>query len=370
MKKLCVILALVFAMTLAVSAEDIYVPRDFNTIQNAINEALLDDKIIVAAGTYYENITIDKSLIVVSEGGAEETIINAQGVPIAVLINGAETVVTFNGFTVENYDTIGILAGAFRDELQGVLLGDDPLEVHLLNNIVKPPSLLPPHNNNIQVGVGTTGTIIGNEVSGAFLASGDWSGSGILVAASSDILISDNYVYDCEGGIQIMGYAEYRGGPPAEDNIIENNLVENCVTGISVQGNSIRTIIRYNDVLNNDVGIGSLAYDVSWDHSTPLDTEVRHNNIVGNENYGVESSIYWNDTGEILAEEVDAKFNWWGHASGPSGEFGRVNRAGKVVGKGDSVSDDVEWAPWLRRRVWTNPAGKQLPPRLTVVREN
>ncbi|MBL7125447.1 MAG: hypothetical protein ISS51_05080 [Dehalococcoidales bacterium] len=124
--------------------------------------------------------------------------------------------------------------------------------------------------------------------------------------------------------------------------------------------NSIGTIIRYNDALNNDIGIESVG-NISWEPTIPSGTEIHFNNIVGNVDYGVKSSVWDESLGG--AEEVDATNNWWGHASGPSGEYGRVNRAGKVIGKGDSVSDNVDWDPWLRMRVWTNPAGKDLPPR-------
>ena len=293
--------------------------ESFFTIQAAIDapETIDGDTITVAAGTYNENVVIDKTLtleganpgIPVTEERGPESIINAQGVPIAVLINGADTVATFDGFTVDNYDTIGVLAGAFKDTLQEVPLGDDPITVHILNNIVMPPTVAPPHNNNIQMGAGTTGTVIGNEVSGALLESPDWSGSGILVASSNNIVISYNYVHNSEGGIQILGYVEYQGRPPAEDNVIENNLVEGNESGISVQGNSIGTIIKYNDVMNNDVGIESMAYDLSWpEHSTPSGTEVHYNDIVDNE-YGVKSVIAGSDTGNVLAEEVDATKN-------------------------------------------------------------
>lgn len=314
---------------------------DGESIQDAIDAASPGDTICVKSGTYNENITIDKSLVVVSVEGAEVTIINAQGVPIAVLINGADTVATFDGFTVDNYDTVGILAGAFRETLQGVQLGDDPLEVHILNNIVKPPTIEPPHNNNIQVGDGTTGTVIGNEVSGAFLESPDWTGSAILVAGSSNVEVLNNYAHNSESGIVIVGYAEYRDAP-AEDNLIENNLVKDNECGISIQMNSIGTIIRYNDVLTNDEGIAVMAIDYPWpEHSTPSGTEIHFNNIVGNEDYGVKSGVWGSDTGEVLAEEVDATNNWWGHASGPAHDS-------NLDGTGDSVSDNVDFDPWLR----------------------
>lgn len=35
---------------------------------------------------------------------------------------------------------------------------------------------------------------------------------------------------------------------------------------------------------------------------------------------------------------MDATYNWWGHASGPSGEG---------PGTGDAVSANVDYCPWL-----------------------
>ncbi|MBA7578613.1 hypothetical protein ES708_20478 [subsurface metagenome] len=307
----------------------------YHTIQVAVNEADACDTIEVSEGTYNENINIDKSLTIVSVEGQEVTIINAQGALIAVLINGAETTATFDGFTVKNYETIGILAGAFA-----VTWGDDPYEVHILNNIVEEPGAEDKHNNCIQVGDGTTGTVIGNEVFGAWLVSPNYSGSGILVAGSNDVLISDNYVHDCEGGIQIVGYAEYHD-TPAENNLIEDNLVENCETGISVQMNSIGTIIRYNDVLNNDEGIAVMAMDsAAWgENSAPSGTEIHYNNIFGNTEYGVKSSKWFND-GVVFAEEVNATYNWWGSEYGPKHDE-------QPEDGGDAVSDNVDYEHFL-----------------------
>lgn len=279
------------------------VPDEYSTIQEAINAANPNDIVLVGLGVYNENINIDKSLTVKSVEGAGATVINAQEAPMAVLINGTGTIATFDGFTVENYLTVGILAGAFSPTW-----GEDPNEVHILNNIVKEP-VGDAHNNCIQVGDGTTGTIIGNDVSGAFLEDPDWSGSGILVAGSSNVLVSNNYVHNCEGGIQIAGYEDYRDAP-AVNNIVESNLVEGNETGICVQMKSTGTIVRYNDVLNNDEGIAVMAIDYSWEQSTPSGTEIHYNNIIGNAS--VVSSIWGSETGEVPTENVDATFNWWG----------------------------------------------------------
>ena len=275
------------------------------TIQYAIDQVSSGDTITIATGTYNESINIDKSLTVVSASGAPSTIIDAQGADFGILISGIGTVATIDGFTVRNYEVAGIVAGAFS------LSEDDPTEVHILNNIVEEPLPEDSHNNCIQVGDGTTGTITGNEVRGAYLISEDWSGSGIIVAGSSDVLVTNNYVHNCEGGIQIVGYSEYRDAP-AMNNIVENNKVEGCETGISIQMYSFNTVVRYNNVSNNDEGISVMASDYSWpEHSTPSGTGIHYNNIVDNI-VGVVSSIWGDDTGTVPAETVNATLNWWG----------------------------------------------------------
>lgn len=280
--------------------------KGYYSIQDGIDASVDDDTIDVAAGTYNERININKSLTVrgansgikATETRGPESIIDAQALEFGVLIDGADTVATFSGFTVKNYARGGIVAGAFS-------LENDPDEVAILNNIVHPP-VTQENNNCIQVGDGTTGTVAGNEVKGASLESEDWSGSGILVAGSSGVLVSNNYVHDCEGGIQVIGYGEYRDAP-AENNIIEHNLVKDNETGISSQGNVINTTIRYNDILDStDVGIGVMALDVSWpEHSTPSGTLIQENNIFGSANCGVESSVWGSDTGTVEAETLD-----------------------------------------------------------------
>ncbi len=343
-----------------------YDSTHFATIQEGITAVGPGGTVNVAAGTYNERVNINKSLTLEGANAGipgsgtrgPESIINLQGLNLdfGVLIYGADTIATFDGFTVENYARVGILAGSYSLDQEDY---PNPSVVHILNNIVSEP-IGQQNNNCIQMGFGTTGTIIGNEVFGAVLESPNYSGSGILVSCSSNVLVSNNYVHDCEGGIQIMGWPASGLMGPAEDNIIEYNLVQGNESGIAAQQNAIGTIISYNDALNNDSGIVSVGW-FGWANYLPSGTQIHFNNIVGNVNYGVRSYAWDGESDEI--ELVDATNNWWGHASGPSGPGGRINPDDVVIGKGDAVSDNVEWDPWLRRSVWTNPAGKDLPPR-------
>jgi hypothetical protein len=79
------------------------------TIQAAVNAAVAGDIILVAPGTYNENVTISKSLTLISSGGAGSTIINGSPVSLGtILISSGVNDVTVGGsgkgFTIEGYD--------------------------------------------------------------------------------------------------------------------------------------------------------------------------------------------------------------------------------------------------------------------------
>ncbi len=78
-------------------------PADpFCTIQAAIDAATTGDTIEVAPGTYLENVNLSgKSLTLVSEGGADETIIDG-GAAGSVVTAALSEVVGIDGFTIRN----------------------------------------------------------------------------------------------------------------------------------------------------------------------------------------------------------------------------------------------------------------------------
>ena len=63
----------------AVAQTTITVPDDYSTIQMAVNVAIPGDMVYVRSGTYYENITINKRLILEGED-RETTVIDGNGI--------------------------------------------------------------------------------------------------------------------------------------------------------------------------------------------------------------------------------------------------------------------------------------------------
>ena len=109
--------------------------------------------------------------------------------------------------------------------------------------------------------------------------------------------------------------------PPTYVDISSNDIYSNSISGTHFAGGA-RPFITDNMIHDNENGC-------SWTTgSTP--TAFDHNDIFYNNVYGVINNATW--------VTVDARYNWWGHSSGPSG-------AG--WGWGDAVSDSVLFSPFL-----------------------
>src|SRR5438094_9074035 len=82
----------------------IHVPADQPTIQKAISAAANGDTVLVAPGTYVENIDFSGKIItVVSSGGPANTIIDGGQNGIVVNFANAEPrAAVINGFTIRN----------------------------------------------------------------------------------------------------------------------------------------------------------------------------------------------------------------------------------------------------------------------------
>ncbi|MFQ5621532.1 MAG: nitrous oxide reductase family maturation protein NosD [Candidatus Nanoarchaeia archaeon] len=213
-------LALAFSIQ-QVKAGITIVPDDYPTIQEAINRASEGYTIYVRAGTYYENVVVDKKISLIGES-REDTIIDGRNITNTILVTANDVVI--NGFTVTNSNNVYPNSGIFLDNVKN-------------------------------------SRITGNNVSGN-------NGHGIFVMWGSGNSILDNLVtHNDQPGIRIDGleahalvaYNTIEFNQPdgiflyiARDILIEKNFISNnkqC--GITPQGGSQNITIRDNLIERN-----------------------------------------------------------------------------------------------------------------------
>jgi parallel beta-helix repeat protein len=171
----------------------------------------------------------------------------------------------------------------------------------------------------------------GSTVSGNTISNPAYEG----IQSDVPVTITNNDISGGYNGIQLSN--------TASGSVIDgNNIHDNRYWGLSIQP-SVTDVTVYNNQLTNNPYCGVIV----WGDGEGSGIHINFNNIAGNGIYGVESKRPNSD--------VDAEYNWWGHASGPSGADGRTSKKGKVIGKGDAVSANVDWESWLPQPVGHTP---------------
>ena len=94
------------------SAEILEVPTEFPTIQAAIDASSPGDSVLVHPGIYFENISVQKSITIISSDGPESTIIDGgQSGHVVCMGAGSAVNTRLQGFTIRNgsaFDGAGI----------------------------------------------------------------------------------------------------------------------------------------------------------------------------------------------------------------------------------------------------------------------
>ena len=255
-KKIFIVLVFLFFLVNSCPARIIHVPPDSSTIQAGINGAEDNDTVLVAPGTYYENINfLGKSILVTSNfifDSDTNTIlltiidgshpINPKYGSVVIFDSGEDSLSILKGFTLQNGSATHMEESTFGG---GILCTSSP---SILNNRI--------FGNYAHFGAGicARGEICSPKIaSNVVIQNTGIVGAGIFGEFSQPQIVEN----------LIQGnYASYRGGgifcKLAQPTIIGNKVFKNESV---VRGGGINVAYSYVQIMNNHIAFNQTGED-------------------------------------------------------------------------------------------------------------
>jgi len=270
MKRFLILAALLLLVSQLSFATVHHVPGNYSSIQAALNACSTGDTVLVAPGTYYENLVwpSTQGILLNSELGRDTTIIDGGGTGRVITINsGVDATTVIEDFTIKNgYAVFG--AGIY------ITSGSAPT---ISGNAITQHTASYPGGAGIGISYSSTPLIIDNEITSCSTTTG--GGGGILVAESSNPTIEGNTITNnwCSSGGG--GILVHNGcSATLTDNDIINNSADGGGGGLYLQEST--SIVTGNTITNNTSKEGGgIAFGLN-------DNSLVDNNTVSN-NYAL-----------------------------------------------------------------------------------
>jgi len=257
-KTLSLVLVLVFltsvytfqSATVNAQSKTITVPDDYPTIQSAIDNASYGDTIYVKSGTYYETLTINKSLSLIGED-QETTFINANNATNNIIYINTSNVSIVN-FTITNNKGFPYSV----TEPDGIRAEYFSSGINIINNTISSVQ----YGNGISLLYGSGNTITGNKITTC-------GGTGVFVEGGSRCSIIANYIVNNGFGTLLSD--------ESKNNTIIGNYFGNSTYNYGLQLN--------NDCSNNTVVGNTFAFNqYGLALEPPSSNTFYHNNFIQN----------------------------------------------------------------------------------------
>jgi len=270
------------------------VPGAFASIQAAIDYAIDGDSIVVATGTYYENINyLGKDIVVVSESGPELTIIDGslEDTPTVLIVNGESRSAVLDGFTIQGGR--GFLKyGTKSNERYGGGICVRFVSSAVLRNLIIT-------NNSVPNGPEPS------------------AGGGIAVAFESDLLLEDILVHNNTANYG-AGFFSYHAFPELNNVTLRNNHAAGAGGGAGFETSTptINHILVYNNVA--DEGGGGIFFVKESEAVINQATIYDNDGVIGgggileiddNDVYLI-NSICWDNTPNQVESYVYVPLGW------------------------------------------------------------
>ncbi len=343
----------------------------WKTIQHAIDMANAGDIINVAAGTYNENVSVNKSLTL--QGASSATVNVTAAVNTDSVFTVTASNVNISGFTAtgtimtgnEGYAGIKFGSGVTNCNIHDNILSNNQYGILLIESLSNTTMGNNTFTNNtasscVVSGIemqNTWGNTFTNNIANSTGLDSSSAGQGFRLANSKYNTFTGNTANSTlgtTGGNGACGFFLAKAsGTGSNNNTFTNNTANsnanhgirmdgstgntltgntfnsNGADGIKLKAGSSNNTLENNTCSNNAIGIEIATTDIDATSLT-----VTHNNIAGNTNYGV----YNGGTGTL-----DAENNWWDSVNGPTHSGNTFNSGNQ----GDNVSDLVDYVPWL-----------------------
>lgn len=363
----------------------------YSTIQAAVDAALSGAVITVDPGTYVEQVTIGKTLTIkgaqagvdarsnarLSGAAGTESVITGAGsgssVTSAFKILAND--VTIDGFTVQGTTSNGSTGG--------IVIGPDRAGTHIVNNIVQNnvSGMVLSNNSATDPAVIQFNVFRNNNNAGSNGGRGIYTDETFFGSNLTNVTIDSNAFQRNQGSSGTTGFeaaiALEAGVVGRQSNIrITNNTFDNNgkatlffhTSNITITGNVItNTQDQWSGTLRfeGDITNATIKNNTMYDNTGPavaIDSKgvpgdssgfvITNNNFYGN-------SYVWGDKIAVIVNannyvgSLDARNNYWGSASGPSGNGSGTGDAvwgnGHVVSGGEWVTasgGSLLFSPW------------------------
>lgn len=236
----------VAASRTAAAQSTIRVPQSQPTIQGAINAAANGDTVLVAPGTYVENINFNgKAITVASEGGANVTVIDGSGTNSVVIFgNGEGASSKLIGFTLRNGNA-NFEGGGIRIVSASPVVRD--------NIIVNNQAC----SGGIGISIESSSAVVQRNIitgNGQFGCSGGLGGAILVLGSGSAQILNNVIAGNAFGGISLFA----AGTPLIGGNIIADNVAAQG-GGIGMVNLSDASVIQ-NLIVGNSASAGGGIY--------------------------------------------------------------------------------------------------------------
>jgi len=353
-------LAAPLAANAAVGGPTCNVPADYSTIQDAVNVSACST-INVAAGTYSENVSINRTLTLngaragldARTRSGSESIING-GFAANITITADN--VTVDGFTLNGPSSSGTAAIVMQNANTG-----ETIQNNIVNNPGRAASITTSNtvfrknvvNNSATSSDGFQANT--TPVHDLAIADNNFSGADpnfynadiTVIEGNSNVVVSGN---SSRGDGTLVALFKTNGAQISRNKVVGGG----GSSAIYIGGGDSNVTVSRNEVSSagsavkvaNDFGIGPNSSVTIWKNNLHNNTTgvkigatavAVANTVVANRNSLTQNTDF--GVNNLSSFNADATCNWWGTARGP-GPVG--------PGTGDKVSTGVTFSPWLR----------------------